>query len=38
MIEAEIGRRARVIDKGDANWGYTAVTFELEGDENESED
>jgi hypothetical protein len=37
MIEAEIEGRGRVIDEGDGNWGYTAFTFELEGDENESE-
>jgi hypothetical protein len=35
MIEAEVGA---VIDEGDANCGLHGATFELEGNENKSED
>jgi hypothetical protein len=29
MIEPEMGGRGRVIDEGDANWGYTALRLNL---------
>jgi hypothetical protein len=29
MIEVEIGGRARVINEGDTNWGYTALRLTM---------